>query len=178
MDCSNRYQTPFEIACCPFFESVPTKWIYKYHSFVPFICISFSSFNHLQHPFLYLLNHINSYQFPSFFNMTVTDINLFKPLKVGNFEVTEPIALAPLTRFRAPNHLVTDLQPVYYSQRSSSPGTLLISEATFISEAASGYDTAPGIYNEEQVKAWSKVTNAMHAKQLIFLHSALDYQSF
>ena len=100
--------------------------------------------------------------------MTVTDINLFKPLKVGNFEVQNRVALAPLTRFRAPNHLVTDLQPVYYGQRSSSPGTLLISEATFISEAASGYDTAPGIYNEEQVKAWSKVTDAIHANKSFF----------
>ncbi|CDO55436.1 similar to Saccharomyces cerevisiae YPL171C OYE3 Conserved NADPH oxidoreductase containing flavin mononucleotide (FMN) [Geotrichum candidum] len=97
--------------------------------------------------------------------MTVTDINLFKPLKVGDIEVKTRVAMAPLTRFRAPNHLVTDLQPTYYSQRGLSPGTLLISEATFISEAASGYDSAPGIYNEEQVKAWSKVTDAIHAKE-------------
>ncbi|KAF5116470.1 hypothetical protein DV454_001664 [Geotrichum candidum] len=97
--------------------------------------------------------------------MTVTDINLLKPLKVGDIEVKTRVAMAPLTRFRAPNHLVTDLLPTYYSQRGSSPGTLLISEATFISEAASGYDSAPGIYNEEQVKAWSKVTDAIHAKE-------------
>ncbi|KAF5101246.1 hypothetical protein D0Z03_000640 [Geotrichum reessii] len=100
--------------------------------------------------------------------MTVSDINLFKPLKVGAIEVQNRVALAPLTRFRAPEHLVTDLQPVYYSQRASSPGTLLISEATFISEAASGYATAPGIYKDEHIKAWSKVADAIHEKKSFF----------
>ena len=100
--------------------------------------------------------------------MTITDINLFKPLKVGDIEVQTRIAMAPLTRCRAPNHLLTDLAPIYYSQRSSSPGTLLISEATYISEAASGYETDPGIYNEAQVKVWSKVIEAIHANNSFF----------
>lgn len=100
--------------------------------------------------------------------MTVSDINLFKPLKVGAIEVQNRVALAPLTRFRAPEHLVTDLQPVYYRQRASSPGTLLISEATFISEAASGYASAPGIYKDEHIKAWSKVADAIHEKKSFF----------
>ncbi|KAF5096879.1 hypothetical protein D0Z00_002616 [Geotrichum galactomycetum] len=100
--------------------------------------------------------------------MTITDINLFKPLKVGAIEVQTRVAMAPLTRFRAPNHTVTDLQPIYYGQRSSSPGTLLISEATFISEAASGYENAPGVYKEEHIKAWSKVTDAIHANNSFF----------
>jgi NADPH2 dehydrogenase len=57
-----------------------------------------------------------------------------------------------------------DIVPTYYEQRSSTPGTLLITEATFISKEQSGYNNAPGIYNEEQIAAWRKVTNAVHAK--------------
>ncbi len=37
----------------------------------------------------------------------------------------------------------------YYHQRSQRPGTLIISEATFISPQA-GYDNAPGIWNDAQ----------------------------
>jgi 2,4-dienoyl-CoA reductase-like NADH-dependent reductase (Old Yellow Enzyme family) len=71
--------------------------------------------------------------------------------------------MAPLTRFRAPNHLVSDLQATYYGQRASKGG-LLITEATFIAEEAGGYPAAPGIYTTEQIKAWKGVTDAVHAK--------------
>lgn len=97
---------------------------------------------------------------------------LFKPLKVGRSELSNRIAMAPLTRFRADDNHVP-LQPLvseYYSQRSSVPGTLLVTEATFISPNASGYDNAPGIWSQAQIDSWKKVTDAVHAKKsTIFL---------
>lgn len=45
----------------------------------------------------------------------------------------------------------------YYSQRSVVPGTLLITEATFIGEKAGGYFGVPGIYSDEQISGWKKV---------------------
>ena len=73
--------------------------------------------------------------------------------------------MAPLTRFRANDaHVHGDLAVEYYSQRASVPGTLLITEATFISPRASGYPNVPGVYNAAQVAAWKKVTDAVHAK--------------
>lgn len=92
--------------------------------------------------------------------------NLFKPLKLGRSELLNRLALAPLTRFRADSSHVP-LQPMvaeYYSQRASSPGTLLISEATFIAPQAGGYGNAPGIWSDAQIKSWKKVTEAVHAK--------------
>jgi NADPH2 dehydrogenase len=44
------------------------------------------------------------------------------------------------------------------------PGTLIISEATFISKRAGGYPNVPGIWNSDQVAAWRKVTDAVHQK--------------
>lgn len=91
---------------------------------------------------------------------------LFKPLKVGRSELLNRLALAPLTRFRVDDAHVP-LQPLvseYYVQRSSSPGTLLISEATFISPQASGYGNAPGIWSDAQIESWKKVVEAVHAK--------------
>jgi len=52
----------------------------------------------------------------------------------------------------------------YYAQRASTPGTLLITEATFIAARAGGYSNVPGIWNEEQITGWKKVTEAVHAK--------------
>lgn len=45
----------------------------------------------------------------------------------------------------------------YYEQRASYPGTLLISEATFISEDGGGYTNVPGIFSGEQIAAWKRV---------------------
>ncbi|VDC05333.1 unnamed protein product [Peniophora sp. CBMAI 1063] len=91
---------------------------------------------------------------------------LFTPIKVGNVQLKHRVVLAPLTRFRADeNHVHTDLAVEYYKQRSSTPGSLLISEGTFISPQAGGYPHVPGIWNDQQVAAWKKITDAVHGNQ-------------
>ncbi|KAK4144576.1 NADH:flavin oxidoreductase [Dichotomopilus funicola] len=75
--------------------------------------------------------------------------------------------MAPLTRFRATDeHVpVPALAGTYYAQRASSlPGTLLVTEGTFISPTAGGFENVPGIYNAAQIAAWRQVTDAVHAK--------------
>ncbi len=72
--------------------------------------------------------------------------------------------MAPLTRMRAiKNQTPNELMVEYYAQRASKGG-LLVTEATFIAKEAGGYPNAPGIYSQEQVAAWRKVTDAVHAK--------------
>jgi NADPH2 dehydrogenase len=74
--------------------------------------------------------------------------------------------MAPLTRFRSSDSHVplVPLMATYYAQRASSlPGTLLVTEATFISPSAGGYDNVPGIFNQAQIDAWKQVTDAVHA---------------
>ena len=73
--------------------------------------------------------------------------------------------MAPLTRFRASDsHVQLPFVKDYYAQRASVPGTLLITEATFISPRASGYPNVPGIWSAEQIEAWREVTKAVHNK--------------
>ena len=87
--------------------------------------------------------------------------SLFQPIKVGTIGLKHRVVLAPLTRFRADDeHVHTDMAVEYYSQRASTPGTLLITEATFIAPQAGGYSNVPGIWNEQQVTAWKKVRSA------------------
>ncbi|KAK8085947.1 Chanoclavine-I aldehyde reductase [Apiospora phragmitis] len=81
---------------------------------------------------------------------------LFQPLKVGNNQLQHRLAMAPLTRFRADgDHVPLPMVKEYYEQRASVPGTLLITEATFISPQAGGYPNC---------RAWKDVTDAVHAK--------------
>lgn len=59
---------------------------------------------------------------------------------------------------------------MYYSQRSTVSGTLLIAEATLIAAKAGGRYNIPGIWNNEQARAWREVTDQVHAnKSYIFL---------
>ncbi|KAK7538008.1 hypothetical protein IWX49DRAFT_557472 [Phyllosticta citricarpa] len=90
---------------------------------------------------------------------------LFAPLKVGSTQLDHRVVMAPLTRFRATNDNVpTDVMTQYYAQRAIVPGTLLISEATFISARAGGYANIPGLWTEQQLAGWKKITDAVHAK--------------
>jgi len=71
--------------------------------------------------------------------------------------------MAPLTRVRAnAEHVPQPIMAQYYKQRAVEPGTLLITEATFISPAAGGMGNVPGIYNQAQIDGWKRVTQDVH----------------
>jgi len=90
---------------------------------------------------------------------------LFEPLQIGRITLNHRIVMAPLTRFRASDeHAHTQLAAKYYEQRASVPGTLLITEATFIAPRAAGYANVPGLWSHKQLAAWRAVTDAVHAK--------------
>jgi len=92
---------------------------------------------------------------------------LFEPFQVGAIAVANRIVMAPLTRNRAgAGQVPTDLMTRYYRQRAN-PATgagLIVTEATQISPQGQGYLDTPGIYNAEQVAAWRRVTDAVHAE--------------
>lgn len=88
---------------------------------------------------------------------------LFDCANVGAFQLNNRIVMAPLTRNRAgPGLVPSPLAAEYYGQRASAG--LIITEATQISAQAQGYVNTPGCYTDEQVSAWRKVTDAVHAK--------------
>ncbi|KAF5980954.1 putative NADPH2 dehydrogenase chain OYE2 [Fusarium bulbicola] len=94
-----------------------------------------------------------------------TESKLWLPLKLGNTTLSHRIALAPLTRFRNDDdHLPLDLMIKYYADRASTPGTLVISEATGISKTGEAAANLPGITSPEQIEGWRKIYDAVHAK--------------
>jgi NADPH2 dehydrogenase len=91
------------------------------------------------------------------------DSRVWKPVKVGPYQLEHRIAMAPLTRMRSVEGVPKDICAEYYKQRATKGG-LLISEATFIAREAGGYPHAPVIETKEQVEGWKKVTAAVHEK--------------
>ena len=88
--------------------------------------------------------------------------NLFDPVRLGDIELSNRIVMAPLTRNRAIGQTPNDLHVEYYRQRAGAG--LLITEATQIRPDGQGYFDTPGIHSPEQVAAWKRVTDAVHAE--------------
>ncbi|KAH6910508.1 NADH:flavin oxidoreductase/NADH oxidase [Coprinopsis sp. MPI-PUGE-AT-0042] len=98
---------------------------------------------------------------------TTSEPKLFEPIRVGTTLLKHRVVFAPCTRVRAdPATGVPDvpLMKTYYEQRASVPGTLIVTEGTFIAQRAGGFDGVPGIWSDEQVAAWKEITDAVHAK--------------
>jgi N-ethylmaleimide reductase len=88
---------------------------------------------------------------------------LFEPATIAGLQLKNHVAMAPLTRQRAdvlgvPQPHVVD----YYAQRAGAG--LVIAEGTQPSYAGQGYCRTPGIHTPEQVAAWKRVTEAVHAR--------------
>ncbi|CAN1175520.1 Putative 12-oxophytodienoate reductase 11 [Linum perenne] len=94
-------------------------------------------------------------------------IPLLTPYKMGKFDLSHRIVLAPLTRQRSYGCVPQPHAALYYSQRTTK-GDLLIAEATGVSDTAQGYKNTPGIWTKEQVEAWKPIVDAVHAKGGIF----------
>ncbi|KAM2450237.1 hypothetical protein PS1_020228 [Malus domestica] len=92
---------------------------------------------------------------------------LLTPYKLGNFNLSHRVVLAPMGRQRSYGHVPRPHAILYYSQRTSNGG-LLITEATGVSDTAQGYTDTPGIWTKEQVEAWKPIVDAVHAKGGIF----------
>ena len=97
--------------------------------------------------------------------------SLFSPIKIGPYQLTHRLALAPLTRMRAakPSLAPRPLNVEYYAQRTT-PGGLLIAEASPVMATGFGSPGVPGIYTDAQVAGWREVVDAVHARGgVIFL---------
>lgn len=88
-------------------------------------------------------------------------MKLLEPIKLGGLSLANRMAMAPMTRSRASMAgVVGDSTVLYYKQRAGAG--LIISEAINISRQATGSPLTPGLYTEEQINAWKKVTQAVH----------------
>lgn len=63
-----------------------------------------------------------------------------------------------MTRLRtSPDGTLSSVVKDYYSQRASTPGTLLICEAAVVAAKAAGIPGLAAIYKPEHIAAWKEV---------------------
>jgi N-ethylmaleimide reductase len=90
---------------------------------------------------------------------------LYTPLKVGAYDLSHRVVLAPMTRLRTiqPGDIPSAMMADFYGQRASRGG-LEIVEGTSISVPARSYLGAASFYHDGQTAGWKAVADAVHAK--------------
>ena len=96
---------------------------------------------------------------------TLLHQKLLSPVRIGPLTLAHRVVMAPLTRMRShqPDDVPGEMMVEYYTQRASAGG-FIVTEATTVAITGRGYLGAPGIYSDEQVTGWNKITAAVHAR--------------
>jgi len=89
-------------------------------------------------------------------------MKLFEPSFLGNAALKNHIVMAPMTRCRAIGNLPNDLMALYYTQRAGAG--LIVTEGTSPSPNGLGYPRIPGIFSEQQVTGWKRITKDVHKR--------------
>ena len=84
----------------------------------------------------------------------------FAPAKLGPLTLANHIVMAPMTRCRALGNVPNELMAEYYRQRATAG--LIISEGTSPSADGLGYARIPGLFTQEHVTNWQRVTETVH----------------
>lgn len=92
-------------------------------------------------------------------DILLTDFSLSEEVQLKN-----RVVMAPLTRRMAEHDAAPDARHVAYYAKRADAG-LIVTEATMVSADSKGYPDTPGIYNDQQIEAWRKVVDAVHANE-------------
>jgi N-ethylmaleimide reductase len=88
-------------------------------------------------------------------------MNLLTLYKLGDLKLSNRMVMAPMTRCRAiEGNIPNPLAVTYYTQRAAAG--LIITEGSQVSPQGVGFNRTPGIYSQEQVEGWMKITDAVH----------------
>jgi N-ethylmaleimide reductase len=87
---------------------------------------------------------------------------ILAPYTLGSLELRNRVVMSPMTRGRteSEDRAPGVLEAEYYAQRASAG--LIITGGTYISPQGIGSIRVPGIYSDQQVEAWKRVTGAVH----------------
>jgi anthraniloyl-CoA monooxygenase len=86
----------------------------------------------------------------------------FSTFKLRSLELQNRIVMAPMGQYMAENGLINDWHFQHYTSRAVGGLGLILTEMTAISENGRITTGCAGIYNENQVIAWQRITNFIH----------------
>jgi 2,4-dienoyl-CoA reductase-like NADH-dependent reductase (Old Yellow Enzyme family) len=89
--------------------------------------------------------------------------SLFEPITIGDLELPNRIAMAPMTRCFSPGNVPGQDVADYYKSRAAGGVGLIITEGTFINHPqANGYARVPAFYGKA-LDGWRAVVDAVHS---------------
>lgn len=89
---------------------------------------------------------------------------LFQPVKIGQLELANRIAMAPMSRYFCADGVPHEKVVSYYSRRAMNQVGLILTEATYIGHpTAPSYEGVPYFAGEAALAGWAKVRAGVHA---------------
>lgn len=86
----------------------------------------------------------------------------FSPFKFRNLELQNRIVMSPMGQYVAENGLVNDWHFQHYTSRAIGGLGLILTEMTAVSDTGRITEGCAGIYTENQVNAWKRITDFIH----------------
>ncbi|MFN3756455.1 MAG: FAD-dependent monooxygenase [Flavobacterium sp.] len=86
----------------------------------------------------------------------------FSKFKLRDLELPNRIVMAPMGQYSAENGLVNNWHLVHYGSRATGGVGLILTEMTAVSPIGQITLGCAGIYNENQVVEWKKITDFIH----------------
>ncbi|MEV5149447.1 NADH:flavin oxidoreductase [Streptomyces sp. NPDC052727] len=89
---------------------------------------------------------------------------LSRPIALNGLTVPNRIVMAPMTRTFSPGGVPGEDVRSYYARRAAAGVGLIVTEGTYVGHPSAGQsDRVPRFHGEEQLAAWAKVAEDVHA---------------
>lgn len=88
---------------------------------------------------------------------------LFERFSLGNLELKNRIAMAPMTREMAPGGVPTAEMAEYYARRAAGGVGLIITEGVSPADEGAFGSAVPRLFGDDALAAWRRVVDAVHA---------------
>lgn len=86
----------------------------------------------------------------------------FTPFKLRDMVLENRIVMSPMEQYSANEGMVNDWHLMHYGSRATGGLGLILTEATAISPTGRITLGCPGIWSEEQIVAWKRITDFVH----------------
>src|SRR2546422_3518893 len=87
---------------------------------------------------------------------------LFTPIRLRGLVARNRVVVSPMSQYLAKDGAPTDWHLVHLGKFAMGGAGIVFAEETSVEQAARKTYSCPGIYNDEQVRAWRRITDFLH----------------
>ncbi|MEM7427929.1 MAG: bifunctional salicylyl-CoA 5-hydroxylase/oxidoreductase [Pseudomonadota bacterium] len=89
---------------------------------------------------------------------------MFAPFRLRAMELKNRIVVSPMAQYKAVEGSPTDWHLVHYAERAKGGAALVFTEMTCVSPEGRITPGCPGMYSDEQERAWARIVDFIHAE--------------